>query len=253
MSYPHIAAMRYVITPENYEGWITIRSGLDGTVRNSGVARYRQLNSVHLEPHTIERVDKNTIHLAVKTSTSDIVISEACKTHIYSRGREISSKSKVVTREKKAIYQDFDIYVKKNQEYEVEKTVAIYTSKDKDILDTRESSIGAVTLSHRFDELMESHKKAWYALWKKFDIDIQGDLTFRKVMRLHIFHLLQSICETLKKGGKQLSLPLLTVPWPVFCRYLTRYGKAHMPLLLHMSFPVFCRYLTRYGKAHMKQ
>lgn len=46
----HYAAIRYAITPENYEGPIVIRSGLDGSVQNSGVVRYEQLNSKHLKP-----------------------------------------------------------------------------------------------------------------------------------------------------------------------------------------------------------
>ena len=37
MGNPHRAAISYTITPENYEGWLTISSGLDGSVENKAV------------------------------------------------------------------------------------------------------------------------------------------------------------------------------------------------------------------------
>ena len=49
MACPHLAAIDYRITPENWDGALRIRSGLDGSVRNAGVARYRQLANRHLE------------------------------------------------------------------------------------------------------------------------------------------------------------------------------------------------------------
>jgi alpha,alpha-trehalase len=83
MSDPHLAAISYVITPENYEGRITVRSGLDGTVQNTGVPRYKQLNYRHLAPHSLGQVDKNTVHLSVKTNHSGIIISEVSKTRLF--------------------------------------------------------------------------------------------------------------------------------------------------------------------------
>jgi trehalose/maltose hydrolase-like predicted phosphorylase/CheY-like chemotaxis protein len=191
MSDPHLAAISYVITPENYEGRITVRSGLDGTVQNTGVPRYKQLNYRHLAPHSLGQVDKNTVHLSVKTNHSGIIISEVSKTRLFCEGEELHPKSSITIKGKKAIYQDFTLSVQKGHDYRVEKIVSIYTSKDKGIRDTRSAAIKSAKKSHRFDTMFESHRKVWASLWKRFDIDMQGDITFRKVLRLHAFHLIQ--------------------------------------------------------------
>jgi trehalose/maltose hydrolase-like predicted phosphorylase len=46
----HLAGLEITVIPENWTGRIQIHSGLDGTVINAGVERYKQLNSKHLEP-----------------------------------------------------------------------------------------------------------------------------------------------------------------------------------------------------------
>jgi len=192
MGDPHLAALRYVITPEDYEGPLTIRSGLDGTVENKGVARYRQLNSKHLKVHAAGKIGTNIIFLSVLTSQSKIMISEAAKTRIFTHGKELHAKSRIDIKKKKAVYQDFTLRVHKNKSYEVEKIVSLYTSRDRSWKNPRSASIRAVRYSPRFDKLLEGHKEEWVSLWKRFDINIKGDATFRKILRLHTFHLLQS-------------------------------------------------------------
>ena len=72
MEYPHLAAIKYVIIPQNYSGWITVREMLDGAVQNAGVERYRQLNTKHLRPYSLGSFAKNGIYLSVLTSQSRI-------------------------------------------------------------------------------------------------------------------------------------------------------------------------------------
>ena len=50
MAHPHVAALEITIVGENWSGPIELRSALDGTVTNSGVARYRGLRGDHLVP-----------------------------------------------------------------------------------------------------------------------------------------------------------------------------------------------------------
>ncbi|MEA3369575.1 MAG: glycosyl hydrolase family 65 protein [Candidatus Ratteibacteria bacterium] len=190
---PHSAAIRYIIIPENYHGEIFIRAGLDGTVRNTGVARYRQLNSKHLRPHSLGSFSKNGIYLSMKTSQSGIEICEAAKVRIFSKGKELKPLERILIKEKKAIYQEFKISVRKRQAYEIEKIVSIYTSRDQGIRSFRTRAVNSVKISPRFNSLLASHIKAWAALWKKFDIQIEGDTFSQKALRLHIFHLLQTV------------------------------------------------------------
>ena len=192
MENPHLGCIRYVIRPEDYEGKLIIRSGLDGTVENEGVARYRQLESKHLMPRSSRRISSNKMHLSVETSQSGIVISQTAQTRIFSQDRELHPRSKTHIRHKKAIFQDFELRVEPGEEYEVEKIVSLYSSNLKYITNPRQASINSMKVSHRFCTLFSGHVKAWRALWKKFDVEIEGDATYCAILRLHTFHLLQS-------------------------------------------------------------
>ncbi|MFC1806897.1 glycosyl hydrolase family 65 protein [Candidatus Omnitrophota bacterium] len=188
----HLASIKYIITSKDYEGPITIRSGLNGMVENRGVARYSQLESNHLRPHSIGKTDDNLIYLSLKTSQSRIIISQASKTRIFLSNKEIIPEADLVTQQKKAVYNDLKIYVRKKQKYEIEKIVSIYTSRKDDVQDPDKAAIESLKPAPRFEFLLKTHKRAWKAIWKKFDIDIQGDAIFSKVLRFHTFHLLQT-------------------------------------------------------------
>lgn len=192
MQDPHYAAIRYVIIPENYEDWIIIRSALDGTVQNTGVARYRQLNSKHLKAGSLGDLAKNGIYLSMRTNQSNIEIAEASKIRISVNGRDVKTPSRIVTKEKKGICQEFGIYVTKSRRYEIEKIVSIYTSKDKGVRNPVTAAIKSVKGAQDFDTLFKTHKHIWDTLWKRFDIEIEGDTFSQKALRVHIFHLLQT-------------------------------------------------------------
>jgi trehalose/maltose hydrolase-like predicted phosphorylase/CheY-like chemotaxis protein len=192
MANPHCAAIKYVISPENYEGPLIIRTALDGTVQNTGVARYRQLNSKHLKPNSCGHFARNGIYLSMKTSESDVKISQASKIHIFSGGKEVKPRGKVLRKDRKRISQEFKIKVSKKKQYEIEKTVAIYTSKDKGVRNHLSAAVNSAKNLHRFEALFKTHRQAWNELWKTFDIRIEGDHFVQKVLRLHTFHLLQT-------------------------------------------------------------
>jgi trehalose/maltose hydrolase-like predicted phosphorylase len=47
-----------------------------------------------------------------------------------------------------------------------------------------------------FEELQEHHSQAWSHLWHRFGLDIEekdGTEQVRMILRLHIFHLLQTV------------------------------------------------------------
>lgn len=192
MADPHFGAARYVITPENYSEWIRVRTMLDGTVLNSGVYRYRQLNSKHWKPSSLGAFSRNGIFLSMKTSQSGIEVVEAAKIRIFVGRREIRPPIRCIARGKERIGQEFRVFAKKKQSYEIEKIVSIYTSKDKDIQIPSKAAIESVKSARRFRTLLATHQQAWDRLWKRFDIQIEGDDSSQRVLRLHIFHLLQT-------------------------------------------------------------
>ncbi|MBU1864473.1 MAG: glycoside hydrolase family 65 protein [Candidatus Omnitrophica bacterium] len=192
MANPHVAAMKYVITPENYEGRITIQSMLDGTVINNGVARYRQLRSKHLIPWSVQTFDRDGISLSVKTSQSNIYISQACRIKIFVNNKKMRTRCEIIKKNKGKIYQECTFFVKKKKSYAVEKIVSLFTSKDSGIKNYRHAAISVFKKQHTFTALLKEHVRAWKTLWEMFDIKITGDAFAQKVLRLHMFHLIQT-------------------------------------------------------------
>ena len=82
MGDPHLAAQRLRITPLGWSGTLEVESAVDGTVRNQGVDRYRDLNGQHLaDVHTGARGD-DTVHLDCRTSASQIRVAVAARTRL---------------------------------------------------------------------------------------------------------------------------------------------------------------------------
>ncbi|WP_234408688.1 hypothetical protein [Marinilabilia salmonicolor] len=89
----HLAGIEWTLTPENWSGKIQIRSALDGTVINSGVPRYQDLTSEHLQPLEIGHFEFDTIYLRVQANQSKTRMVQAARTQIYKNGEAVSMES----------------------------------------------------------------------------------------------------------------------------------------------------------------
>ncbi len=193
MQQMHLVALEYSITPENYEGEIVIKTGLDGNIENEGVERYSDLSSLHLDPDQIDTFADNGICLSVVTNQSRIKIALSSTFFITGNGQNNIKPTSVDTIQRdKSIYQEYLIKVQKNQKYTFSKIVSIYTSQDKDTQDPLASAIKLTRENNDFETLYQSNKKAWTGLWEMFDIRVSNHLFSQKALRLHIFHLLQT-------------------------------------------------------------
>lgn len=196
MKYPHLGAIEYTIIPENYNGLITVRTMLDGAVENTGVERYRQLNSKHLRFHSLGRFDSNGVFLVMRTSQSRIIIAEAERIKVFVDGKQIRPNIKPITwrllKGQERIGQEFRMFVKKRHHYRVEKIVGIYTSKDFGVKDPILSAVDLAKTNEDFSSLVATHKEMWRNLWDKADMEIKADVFYQAAIRFHIFHLLQT-------------------------------------------------------------
>jgi len=191
MAHPHCGAMRFSIMPENYDGVITVRSGIDGSVINAGVERYKQLNSKHLEPYSHGTFDQDGIFLQMRTTQSKIQITEAVRTLVYRGHKRTKVKMQVMTHGRQKIIQEFKLRVKKGQKHYIEKLVSIYTSRDQGVADNCDMAKETVSSLKSFESLYKPHQAKWKALWKRFDVEIKGGGFMQQALRLHAFHLLQ--------------------------------------------------------------
>ncbi|MBU4304801.1 MAG: glycoside hydrolase family 65 protein [Candidatus Omnitrophica bacterium] len=192
MANPHVAAIKYVITPENYSDYITVRSMLDGGILNMNVERYRELNSHHWRGHVLGKFAYNGTYLSVKTNQSGIEVCEAAKLRVFIAGKEVTPMFEFTTHGRQVVGQGFKIFARKRKPCQIEKTVSIFSSRDAGVEHPQRAAIKQVKNLARFDVLCYSHQAAWERLWEKCDFKVEGDDFSQRVLRLHIFHLLQT-------------------------------------------------------------
>jgi trehalose/maltose hydrolase-like predicted phosphorylase len=194
MGAAHLAALEMTIVPENWTGHLHIRSELDGTVTNSGVPRYRELASRHLVPVETRCPGADSVLLVVETSQSHIRIAEAARTRLFRDGSWLAGQG-AVTERPGWIGREFAIAASQGQAVTVEKTVAIATSRDRAVGDVGTAAAAWLEMAGSFDQLLRQHVLAWKHLWARFPVELRGseDQGMLRVIRLHIFHLLQTV------------------------------------------------------------
>ncbi|WP_404361780.1 glycoside hydrolase family 65 protein [Marinobacter sp.] len=193
MGDPHIAAISWVLTPLNWSGAVEVRSAIDGRVTNSGVARYRDLNGRHLEVEETGQVGEEAIFLTARTLQSHIRMTQAVRTRAWV-DNEPAAAERHTHSEQNWIGQSLSLKAEKNRPITVEKVLSLHTSRD---LATSEPAFEAcedIRHAADFDALLEKHQQAWQRLWRRADLELacEGDTCAQPILRLHLFHLLQT-------------------------------------------------------------
>ena len=187
MDDPHICALRYRLTPLNYQGAITVSTAIDGTHINEGVERYRDLNQKHLAPISQAAMD-HRLFLTVRTTSSNIEIALAAG--IRAGGATVAAVSHETSPGRAEILYTYDAH--ENQTFSLEKQVALYTSQDAGVDDPSEAADAALRQMPSFDALKQASTTRWAALWEEMDIRLTGDRFSQKMLRLHMYHLMVS-------------------------------------------------------------
>lgn len=195
---PHLAALETTITAENWSGRIEIRSALDGRVRNRGVARYRLLRDQHIVLEDARTVADDTVLLKVKTVQSEIGIALAARTRVFD-GDQLLACERRTAIEDGEVAQEIVADVAAGRSLTIEKIVALHTSRDRAISECGVAACQRVAPPRRFGELLASQCVAWQRLWRTFDLSVTADapehpatVEMDVVLRLHVFHLLQT-------------------------------------------------------------
>ncbi|QKV90595.1 glycoside hydrolase family 65 protein [Streptomyces sp. NA02950] len=187
MGDPHVAALRTVFTAEDWSGEIEIESVLDGDVINSNVRRYRTLNHSHLAHAQTGANEPDTVWLHCRTSTSDIGIAMAVRTVVTGQPPVSSG---LHPGRRRAVHR-LVIPVAPGRPVGVEKTMALHTSRDAAIGNPLGAAVDRASAAADFSALLNSHAAAWEQLWRRAEIQVPGQAG--RVLRLHLFHVLQTL------------------------------------------------------------
>ncbi|MGC2856631.1 glycoside hydrolase family 65 protein [Novispirillum sp. DQ9] len=193
----HLAAQEMVITPEDWSGTIEVDSTLDGRIINAGVARYRDLASSHLDiveacPRRGARSGAELCLLVTEFTQSRLRIAQAARTLAYRDGAAVDAPPRTGAAPG-AVYQTFRLEARQGEAVRVEKVVALYTGRDRAISEPGAAAIEAADGAPSFAVLAERQAAAWARLWSRCDIIIDSDIDSQMILRLHVFHLLQTL------------------------------------------------------------
>jgi beta-phosphoglucomutase family hydrolase len=203
MDDPHLAGLRYELTPLNYSGTVSVRSSIQGGVINAGVERYKALNSKHLQ--IVQAGGSGvTSHLEVVTSQSEIHIAEAVKLHVDLDGQELAPEFTHIE-DGSEICTTVTLQIEKGNSVGIEKLVSIYTSQDWDTETPLQCALDSLEDISRFDDIYQNSVASWKQIWNQVDIQIQGDRWTQKLIRLNLYHILASASPN--NSGIDASIP----------------------------------------------
>lgn len=192
MRRPHVCGLQTTVTPEDWSGALTVRSWLDASVDNAGVARYRTLSGRHLRPLRVEPVDDTTVLCEVETNQSHIRVATAARTRL--RSPDEVAVTRTTAREPGRVGHELCVEVAPGDRITVEKLVTVYTSRDAATSTPALAVLDELGRLPDFDALLEEHALAWRHLWRRFAVCLGGAARRAlPVVRLHLFHLLQSV------------------------------------------------------------
>lgn len=209
MGDPHLAALHTVFTADGWAGGVEVESGIDGDVRNAGVARYRDLANRHLTGWETGTEPESTVWLRCRTVESDITVALAART-VAARGPGAGARAAIDEPEPagggraagrdhrarprqmpRAVVQSLVLPLGPDESAAVDKTVALYTSRDPAIGSPRQAAVSAVRRAPAYPGLLASHHRAWADLWQQVRLDVPGEPGH--ILRMHLFHVLQTL------------------------------------------------------------
>ena len=192
MNQPHVAALETTIVAEDWSGAIEIRSTLDGNIRNSGVERYRDLASNHLQGLEKRVLSENSVLMTVETTQSKIPVAVAARTSLWHDDTPAPATYRLLDEQFEIGHQIFT-ELQQGQTLAVEKIVTLVTGRD---VATSHPAAGAerrLGRQARFAEIRDAHKLAWAHLWERLSIEFDSHADELRVLRLHLLHLLQTV------------------------------------------------------------
>jgi trehalose/maltose hydrolase-like predicted phosphorylase len=193
MGDPHTAALEWELTPLNWSGEIEVRSALDGQVINNGVARYRALESRHLEPLKAGAQNEETIFLLVQTTQSNLRMALAARTRLFPAKENYLVSRSSHTQEPGYAEQRLLVRCHQQRPLFIEKTVSLFTSRDLAISEPLLEALTHISRAGNFSQLLESHQAVWRHIWNRCDLELACNNEVQPILRLHIFHLLQTV------------------------------------------------------------
>lgn len=184
----HRLAIRYRVTPLNFAGSLQLYSEIDGSVINSNVDRYAAFDQHHLQI-TGTTQQPETIYLEGQTRTSQVHF--VFGSRLTGPGQAQATPTDTQPHAQQRVRQMRSVTVAPHQTYTFEKNVVFFTD--------RETTTNLMTAATHelplatFADTLNSSTAYWTKRWGQADIQITGDITAQKLIRVNLYHLFSAV------------------------------------------------------------
>jgi kojibiose phosphorylase len=185
----HLAGMKYVLTAENYAGYVTIESIIDGTVVNT--RRHPKEKVKHFIVVKNTNLHKEGMYIEVSTREKDYRVGMASVLRVQQDGKNIGFGRRIGAFGEVAI-ENVDAEVQEGSTIDIEKFVTVVTSRDieKDLIQTQAATLLNEFTAKGISGALDDSIAEYTRLWNVVNIQIEGDDEAEKALRFNIYHLM---------------------------------------------------------------
>ncbi len=186
---PELAAIKYSVTPLNFDGKLTFTPYIDADIKNED-ANYDEKFWLEVDRSVGEREG----FIVTETKKTHFHVSTGMKFNI-TRDHVTSVDYDLATNEKEKYVENIaKIDCKKGQEIVLYKYVVVLSSEyhEKSEMLEKTKQLVNEAASTGFERLLNAHIQVWDDKWKESDIIIEGDPEAQQGIRFNIFHLNQT-------------------------------------------------------------
>ena len=183
-----VGAIKYDVTPLNFNGRISFVPYLDADIENED-SNYEEKFWDEVEAKNGDR----EAFITVKTKKLDFHVCSGMKYEIITNNENIEFKDEPI-REIKYVANVFETDCEKDKTISIIKYVANVSSLNYQKSDLMRKANEVVTCAQTkgFDQLLKEHIAVWAEIWKNSDITIEGDTAAQQAIRYNIFQLNQT-------------------------------------------------------------
>lgn len=181
-------AIRYSITPQNFDGQLNIESSLDGDVKNQDSNYdekfWNEISKTEYQDFAL---------LTMETKKTAFWVSSGVYTEIHQNGQALALKPVFASKEK-YVAQQFTVDVKKGETTAIFKYAVNLSSENHEKNQLEQAAIATLrkVVDKGFDQMRQEQAKAWASKWQNGDVVIEGDVAAQQAIRFNIFQLHQT-------------------------------------------------------------
>jgi len=181
-------AIKYTLTPLNFEGEITLTPFIDGDIANKD-SNYDE----KFWDEVNKAITNDGGYVQLRTKKNGFEVATATKFSLLQRGEQVEFTSSPVQKEK-YIAAEIKLQVKQGQPVTLIKYAANLSSQNYPADQLADKSADLLTLisAKGFETMLAEQAAAWAEKWKHNDIIIEGDAKAQQGIRFNIFQLNQT-------------------------------------------------------------